>query len=75
MTNIPQGKVLNEHERQPLRVELAERKARHVELCKIDVYTDQYTPWERVEHSADLTASSHDIEAIEMSLETGRRIY
>lgn len=75
MTNIPQGKVLDSHERQQLKVELSLLKDWLEKKARVDVYTDEYTPWQRVEHSAELTAASHDIDAIEMSLETGRRIY
>lgn len=75
MTNIPQGKVLSSYERQQLKVELDLLKDWLKNLHKKDVMTDEYTPWERVEHSANITAASHDIDAIEMSLETGRRVY
>lgn len=75
MTNIPQGKVLNSYERQQLKVELSLLKDWLEKNRRINMYTDEYTPWQRVEHSAELTAASHDIDAIEMSLETGRRIY
>lgn len=75
MTNIPAGKVLNNLERQELRMELAILKGWLEKAVRVNTYTDEYTPWQRVEHSAELTAASHDIEAIEMSLETGRRIY
>lgn len=75
MTDIPQGKVLNEFERHQLRMELAILREWLNKAARVDTYTDEYTPWQRVEHSAELTAASHDIEAIEMSLETGRRVY
>lgn len=74
-SNIPAGKVLDSYERQQLKVELSLLKDWLDKLNRTDVYTDEYTPWQRVEHSANITAASHDIEAIEMSLETGRRVY
>jgi hypothetical protein len=73
--NIPAGKVLNNLERQELRLELSLLKDWLEKAVRVNTYTDEYTPWQRVEHSAELTAASHDIEAIEMSLETGRRVY
>lgn len=75
MTDIPQGKVLNALERQQLKVELSLLEGWLKKLNTKNVMTDEYTPWQRVEHSADITAASHDIDAIEMSLETGRRVY
>ncbi|MEI9553696.1 hypothetical protein [Enterobacter hormaechei] len=74
-SNIPDGKVLDNYERQQLKLELLLLKDWLGKASKVNVYTDEYTPWQRVEHSAELTAASHDIEAIEMSLETGRRVY
>lgn len=73
--NIPAGKVLNNLERQELRLELSLLKDWLEKAVRVNTYTDEYTPWQRVEHSAEITAASHDIDAIEMSLETGRRVY
>ena len=74
-SNIPAGKVLDSHERHQLKMELAILKEWLEKAVRVNTYTDEYTQWQRVEHSAELSAASHDIEAIEMSLETGRRIY
>lgn len=73
--NVPEGKVLNSLERQELKLELELLKDWLEKLNRTDVYTDEYTPWQRVEHSANITAASHDIDAVELSLETGRRVY
>lgn len=74
-SNIPAGKVLDSYERHQLKMELEILKGWLEKSVRVNTYTDEYTPWQRVEHSAELTAASHDIEAIEMSLETGRRVY
>ena len=74
-SNIPAGKVLDSYERHQLKIELSILKGWLEKAVRVNTYTDEYTPWQRVEHSAELTAASHDIEAIEMSLETGRRVY
>lgn len=74
-SNIPEGKVLSSRERQELKLELELLKDWLDKLNRTDVYTDQYTPWQRVEHSAGIAGASHDIDAIEVSLETGRRVY
>ena len=74
-SNIPAGKVLDTHERQQLKRELSILKEWLEKAVRVNTYTDEYTPWKRVEHFAELTAASHDIEAIEISLETGRRVY
>lgn len=74
-SNIPAGKVLDNYERRQLKMELEILRKWLEKAVRVNTYTDDYTPWQRVEHSAELTAASHDIEAIEMSLETGRRVY
>lgn len=74
-SNIPAGKVLDNYERRQLKMELEILRKWLEKAVRVNTYTDEYTPWKRVEHSAELTAASHDIEAIEISLETGRRVY
>lgn len=74
-SNIPAGKVLDNYERHQLKMELEILRKWLEKAVRVNTYTDDYTPWQRVEHTAELTAASHDIEAIEMSLETGRRVY
>lgn len=74
-SNIPEGKVLDKSDRQQLEVELSLLKEWLEKLNRTDVMTDEYTPWQRVEHRTNIAAASHDIDAIEMSLETGKRIY
>lgn len=74
-SNIPAGKVLDSNERHRLKMELSILEGWLEKAVRVDVYTDEYTPWQRVENSAEIDAAAHDIYAIEMSLETGRRIY
>lgn len=62
-SNIPAGKVLDNYERQQLKVELSLLKEWLENLNRTDVFTDEYTPWQRVEHSANITAASHDSDA------------
>lgn len=78
MTNIPEGSILTPddevallHERSGLTKVLDEKNA----LMYSAKYFFSMTSWERVELSADICALSHDIEAIDKSLETGRRVY
>lgn len=75
MTNIEPGAELSYKDRNALRKEMFCLKIKLDQLYIKDVYTNEYTPWERVEHSAEICGISHDIEAIEMSLKMGRRIY
>lgn len=73
--NIPAGKLLDPWERVWLEEEILLLKTRLGELESKDFLTAGHTPWQRVEHEADTAAAHHDLEALEISLVCGRRVY